>query len=229
MSEDFFGPPPQPPPEPPRPPTPPWFGPPTGALPGVVALELVLARSAVAAVCVTRICAYRTGFEFDLLVVSDREAAEDLDPLLFGARARAAGGAREEGQLRFGVQFSDGAKATNVDLRRGFPPDRKAQPEGPVLSPRGGGGGPGSWRQGYWVWPLPPAGPLAFVCEWPAASIPQTRAEIDAQLVLDAAARAQEIFAPGPDPPPAVSAVTFALARASREGGGSSPAPAPPH
>jgi hypothetical protein len=43
-------------------------------------------------------------------------------------------------------------------------------------------------------WPLPPPGPLAFVCEWPAAGIAVTRSEIDAQLVLDAADRAQLIF-----------------------------------
>jgi hypothetical protein len=37
------------------------------------------------------------------------------------------------------------------------------------------------------------------VCEWSAVSIPLTRHEIDAQLILDAAGRAQEIFAPGPE------------------------------
>jgi hypothetical protein len=45
---------------------------------------------------------------------------------------------------------------------------------------------------------LPPSGPLAFVCEWSAASIPVTRHEIDAQLLLDAAERAQQIFEAGP-------------------------------
>ena len=44
------------------------------------------------------------------------------------------------------------------------------------------------------MWPLPPAGHLAFVCEWPAAEIPLTRQEIDAQLVLDAASHAQALF-----------------------------------
>jgi hypothetical protein len=46
-----------------------------------------------------------------------------------------------------------------------------------------------------WVWPLPPAGRLALVCEWPAAGILLTRHEIDAQLILDAASRAQRLFA----------------------------------
>ena len=47
------------------------------------------------------------------------------------------------------------------------------------------------------VGPTPP-GPLAFVCEWPARGIPETRAEIDAGLVLAAAARAVPIW---PDQP----------------------------
>jgi hypothetical protein len=64
-----------------------------------------------------------------------------------------------------------------------------------VLSPRGGSGsGDGNCRQSIWVWPLPPAGKLAFVCEWPTAGIPLTRHEIDAQLVLDAVSRAEQLF-----------------------------------
>jgi hypothetical protein len=28
-------------------------------------------------------------------------------------------------------------------------------------------GGPHSFVSRWWTWPLPPAGPLEFVCEWP--------------------------------------------------------------
>jgi hypothetical protein len=45
-------------------------------------------------------------------------------------------------------------------------------------------------QYGYWVWPLPPEGSLAFVCEWPIADIPETRTEIDSALLRDAAADA---------------------------------------
>lgn len=41
-------------------------------------------------------------------------------------------------------------------------------------------------EQDYVVWPLPPAGPLAFVCEWPANDIPVTRVEIDGTAILRA-------------------------------------------
>jgi hypothetical protein len=51
-----------------------------------------------------------------------------------------------------------------------------------------------------WVWGLPPPGQLAFVCEWPARNIPETRVEIEAGLVLEAASRAVPIW-PDQAPP----------------------------
>ena len=52
-----------------------------------------------------------------------------------------------------------------------------------------GGGAPYSFFSRWWTWPLPPAGPLEFVCEWPAFDIAESRVGIDAQLILDAAQR----------------------------------------
>ena len=174
--------------------TPPWLAPPRGTLPGVVALERVLARTELAAVCVTRLGAYPTGFEMELVTLS-RSMADDLDPLLFGPPRRRHGSEAEglpDEMLRFGVQFADGSKATNVGGDR--PYDPAVAPAGPVIIPGGGGGGGGSWRQSLWVWPLPPPGPLLLVCEWPAARIPLTRSEIDARLIVDASERAQVVF-----------------------------------
>jgi hypothetical protein len=170
---------------------PPWFGAPSGTLPGVVALERVLACTDKVAVCVTRLAAYPTGFEFDIVTMSADEQ-DDLDPLLFDRHHVRRGGTDEipPELLRFGVQFPDGSKATNTG---GFYHDR-TPPPGPIMTPGGGGGGGGSWHQTQWVWPLPPPGTLTLVCEWPAMGIPITYRELEAQLVLDAAARAQVIF-----------------------------------
>jgi hypothetical protein len=49
-----------------------------------------------------------------------------------------------------------------------------------------------------WIYGLPPPGPLAFVCAWPARGIPESRVEIDAGLVLEAAALSAPIW---PEPP----------------------------
>jgi hypothetical protein len=117
--------------------------------------------------------------------------------------------------LGFGVEFANGRKATNTadqplaDLAGGTMSvstmmsrsEKPQTPAGPVLSLGGGGGGGGNWRQSIWIWPLPPAGRLTFVCQWPEANIELTRHDIDAQLVLDAATRAQVIFSDAPHDP----------------------------
>jgi hypothetical protein len=94
--------------------------------------------------------------------------------------------ARTDELLRFGVQFADGRKATNLD-RPSYDPDR--EPDRPVLIQHGGGGGL-AWDMEHWVWPLPPPGPFTFVCEWPARGIEESGAEIDAGSILEAAGRA---------------------------------------
>lgn len=69
------------------------------------------------------------------------------------------------------------------------------EPPGPLLLPhRGGGGHDQRWDTGYWVWPLPPPGPVTFICQWPAYRIAETRGEIDARLIVDAAGEAREIW-----------------------------------
>jgi len=182
---------------------PPWVRSPEGTLPGIVALELVLARTDRVAVCVAQIAAYPSGFELELTTMAGDDA-RDCDPMLFGPHHHRGpcrpGAAIPSEMLRFGVQFADGAKATNTGARFRGPRD---DPEGPVMHAGGGGGGGASWRQALWVWPLPPAGSLALVCEWPAAGIAVTRHEIDARLILDAAKRAVIIFSDEhlPDPP----------------------------
>ncbi len=97
--------------------------------------------------------------------------------------------------LRFGIELSDGAKATVFDGYRYF--GTEEQPSGPVLMQRGGTGGMRSFELGLWVWPLPPPGPLAFVCEWPAEDIPLTRFEIDANEIRASAARAEQLWPDG--------------------------------
>jgi hypothetical protein len=190
---DFFEPPPRPPePAPQRYRMPPWLGPPSGTLPAVVPLDRVLASTDRVAVCVTSLAAYPAGFELEVVAMSGADTYE-LDPLLFEERPAGRGASRG---LRIGIQFADGSKATNVG---GFH-HASDPPAGPVMHPGGGGGGGGSWRQTFWVWPLPAAGPLVLACEWPAHDIPLTRHEIDAQAIIDAAQRAQVVFSEEPLP-----------------------------
>jgi len=46
----------------------------------------------------------------------------------------------------------------------------------------------------WWAWPLPPKGPLEFVAEWPDLGIGESRAELDAALILEAADRSIRLW-----------------------------------
>jgi hypothetical protein len=161
----------------------PW-DPPEAEFPAaVLSGALMLGRTERAAVAITGIAAYSAGFE-----------------VFVTARFRSAGGASGPGDrgpggpepradrrsCRLGLQFADGTKVIG---QHGGPRSADAEPAGPILRTFLGGGGLRSsfWR--WWAWPLPPAGPMEFVCEWPALGIPESRAGLDAQLILDAAAR----------------------------------------
>ncbi len=176
------------------------MGPPHGVLPGVVALDLVLAETSDHVVAITRLSAYPTGLGFDLVVMA--RTYDGADPLLFGRHERGrrkawdATGALDPDELRYGVLFSDGRKATSVGRRPPGPPDERGE-RTITLQARGGGGSDRSWHQEAWIWPLPPPGPLTFVCEWPAVGIAETRVAVDASVVTEAAARARVVW-PGP-------------------------------
>ncbi len=198
MSDIFEFPdlPPEPPREPRRP-EPPWFNAPRGMLPGAVPLELVIARNDRAAVAVTKFGAYPVGFDFDLLIVV-ADAEDELDPMVMGFHRPGRRGAERQQMLRFGIQFADGSKVTNLPSREDALA-RHAQREGdrpasPVMHSMGGGGGSGEWRQRYWIWPLPPPGPLTFACEWPGAGIELAVITVDVAPLLEAATRAQTFF-----------------------------------
>jgi hypothetical protein len=157
----------------------------------------VLARTEKLALAVWGMAAFPTGITFSLATVL-RESVRDVDldsdmPLYRYWRRRRSGqgDALPDDVLRFGVQMADGTKATNLFIPVSSPEDL---PTGPVLMQRGGGGGERGWRQGWWLWPLPPEGPLTFVCEWPARGIPITTHEIDAGPIRQAATEAWAIW-----------------------------------
>ena len=167
-----------------------WFGPPRGTLPAALPSERVLASNARVAVCLSGMSVYPTGFEIDLLVLAAEDVGADMHDIFHRVRRRTESEEIPPDLLRFGVQFADGSKTTNLSgFHAGDGP-----PSGPVMVPRGGSGGGDSWRQTVWVWPLPPPGAVSVVVEWPAFDIPFTREQIDAQEILDAAARAQVLF-----------------------------------
>ena len=163
-------------PDEPPPRQPEWSAPPENVVGATVPFDLVLANTGDVAVAVGGMTAYPTGVSFTVRVVR-REAASD--DLFFRLHHPGPGG------LRLGVELADGAKVIA---------DRSEPGRGPTLTPRGGGGGGLSFELGFWLWPLPPAGPLRFACAWPDEGIEETTAELEAPI-HEAAARAIELWA----------------------------------
>jgi hypothetical protein len=165
---------------------PPWLRPPEATIPGIVPVELLLARTDTDAVLVTDLRVYPTGVEFALNVrprpghtIPGRDPDRPHHLLRYH-------------DLRLELRFADGHTPSN-DLRRWPRTFETEEPDPPFLYYHGGGGSSG-WRSRHWLWGLPPPGPLAFVCAWPAGQVPASRAEIDAGLVLAAARRAVPVW-----------------------------------
>jgi hypothetical protein len=200
----FFEPP--PPPDPsqfPEMPKPlPWMHAPGNELGAPVPLRLVLARTERVAVALVGAVAYTTGIAFTLSVRSRQPSGEDLleEPweMPFGHHRlhRQQGGDIPPEVLRFGIQFSDGRKATTLSGAFPFarPGEPDEEPPGPVLMPGGGGGGPGQWDSEFWLWPLPPAGPVKFAVEWPKEQIGLTMHEVDAAVFLEASKKSEVLW-----------------------------------
>jgi hypothetical protein len=191
MSGFFEAPPPQPTTESREPRLPVWYQAPRGELPCAVPLGEVFARNYKAVVGLAGGLAYTTGFELSFYAFA-LEARPEIEP--FDREAMQEGDLPDE-ILRVGLEYSDGSKLMSTNPRRWPDEDESDEAEDrPTMRPQRGTGWHREWRHDFWCWPLPPPGPLQLVCEWPAMEIALTRYEIDAQLILDAAARAQKIL-----------------------------------
>jgi hypothetical protein len=50
------------------------------------------------------------------------------------------------------------------------------------------------WNGEYWLWPLPPPGPLIVGCRWPDRGIPETLVQIDPEPLLAAAEKSRSVW-----------------------------------
>lgn len=162
----------------------PW-DPPQTEFPGIVPINaLQLGRSEQAAIAITGMSAYSNGFEFVVTALIHPGApgfeAETPDHGMLASKP-----------YQISLQLSDGRMVTSGR------PHPDSEPTEPILRPRGGRGTSHYQHSQLWVWPLPPSGPLEFICHWPTLGTGENRVGINAQLILDAARRSIQLWPEG--------------------------------
>ena len=164
----------------------PQSGPPGDEV-GLLALSsFVLARTPEVVVAVRGITSYSDGLHIAVVVIfADHARAEDLAYSLQEY-------SRSPGRFRVGLAFADGRKATSGQRDA---PDVE-QHAAAQLKLLGSSQQGLVWSGDYWLWPLPPAGPLIVGCRWPDRAIPETLVQIDPAPLLTAAAASRSLWAP---------------------------------
>lgn len=155
-----------------------------------------LAQTDDTSITITHLSVFRSGTAFTLAVRLREPGEPDLSGVdLNRALAPAHRGDSETPPdlraLRLGVRFSDGRLATNLDE---WPPAAERTRHGPVLSSRPLRGGRGYYRVQQWLDPLPPPGPVTFVCDWPIRNIGESNLVVDGWCVRDAARHALTLW-----------------------------------
>jgi hypothetical protein len=175
--------------------SPPWVEPPVNVVPATVALDALVARTPDWAVWIGAGSVTPGGMEFTVTILSRRAEPEpgSAGPAFDGVGADVP---------RVGVGFADRRRA--VADGRPF----ETRPTGDeateiVLWPRGGSGSRRRWSRDFWLWPLPPPGPLTFALSWPQQGLDEVLVEVDSAPILEAAGRAVELWPDDrPLPPP---------------------------
>jgi hypothetical protein len=170
--------------------------PPENEIPGSAPISAVIGRAPGVALAVLNFKVYRTGLAFTLAVRTTRSrrgiGERSLIDLISPARPGRQMAAGEH--LLLGVEYADGRAATNLTARfgPGFP--KLGDDSTPMLQEHGGSGDDRSFDQEFWLYPLPPAGPLTFVAGWTIFEIAETRTVVDGAAIVDAAARSEELW-----------------------------------
>jgi hypothetical protein len=176
-----------------------WVAPPANVLGHLVADRTVVWRSPSLVLSFDHLRAYPEGFEFRVGVRSRHSLhpTPELGILAHGVQFSGRQLRVVEHGLRLGLEFADAVRLTNLSPIVGAGLD--GPPEPPLLVRRGGGGFGGRWDEHYWVWGLPPEGPLTVVLESPAHDVPATSVTLDGSAVREAAQRAETLWeAPAP-------------------------------
>jgi hypothetical protein len=182
-------------------------GPPERVLGGPVAVNFLLAQSDIGAVKIQHLTAFPTGFEFQVVAYAVFTDEVDVFDPMFGMSGRRLHPEKTEQELSdelvaLSVVYSDGIRFSTWPAAAG-------QAAAPSMSLHAGSGGARRSEDGtlwtadstFWVAPLPTPGEVTFICSWAKYRIADARYVIDAEVIIDAAARAIPILPRRPGDP----------------------------
>ncbi len=164
------------------------MGPPPGWVGGWVPWHVEMARDSKVYAVLIEVVAYPTGVEFSIMTRRAPDAARSQDGRPMGLAFRMSG----PDAPRLGIGYPDGRKAVLEAMRAPSPSGE--EPDRPILILRRGGGGRDEWRQGFWLWPLPPPGPLLVVTSGGQTDPGEHSVRLDAAELVAAAERAEQLW-----------------------------------
>jgi hypothetical protein len=186
------------------------MSPPEYEFPAGVGLTALLGRTDDAAVGLTNVEAFSTGFRFTLAVRVRQprpQFARGGLHMLISSHVHPGVDVPLEDRLLLGIEYPDGRRASTLTDMRVHGPGAMTDREQLVLVQQGGGGGEHSVDQSYWVAPLPPEGPVTVVLAWPGFGMQESRTTLDGATIRAAASHSQRLWPPQPateppEPPP---------------------------
>ncbi|ANN18865.1 hypothetical protein SD37_26740 [Amycolatopsis orientalis] len=174
-----------------------WRGPPDDILGHPVPIEQFVVRTDDTVVALQHVLAFREGCCFTLQSAVRRGSLDEAAWRALTDRQATRGFPPEptDIDLKFGVRFPDGSKASTVgDVHQGWT-NPAARPEVPRLVDAGSGFSSDDRyyqsEQRLWLWPLPPPGPFEFIIEWRKMGIGATATTIDGRAIVRSAQRAR--------------------------------------
>lgn len=159
---------------------------------------MVLATQPRLFIAVTDCVAYSNGFAFGIAVRSkDRIRPESM------GFPRANREPDWDAGIAIGIRFSDGRDTRGgqgpspvlMDYYREWSEGKDpAEPPGPVIAQMNGSGHETSYDFHYFVWPLPPDGPVTVTCRWPGRGLQTAGKELNGTAIRAAGLKSRSLW-----------------------------------
>jgi hypothetical protein len=179
------------------PPRPAWAGPPDDEVGVAVGTRTVLASQPRLFIAITDCAAYSNGFTLALALRSK----DDIPPHAMGFGP--THDPDDDSGIQIGIRFSDGREARSTGVARGpmmrfyrawSEGDEPDVPEEPLIVQRSGGGGGRHFDFNYFIWPLPPDGPVTITCRWPARGLQTAGKQLNGTAIRAAGLKSKSVW-----------------------------------